>query len=53
MSVFNLPQATDTAEASGVDGALPALLAEAVRRGVEAGDGSASLTSLVARFRRA
>ncbi|MFI6157139.1 NAD(P)-dependent oxidoreductase [Kitasatospora sp. NPDC051170] len=53
MALASIEHVRHTAEASGVDGALPALLAEAVRRGVEAGDGAASLTSLVARFRRA
>ncbi|MGW7447371.1 hypothetical protein [Kitasatospora sp. NPDC054795] len=33
--------------------ALPAVLAEAVRRGVAAGDGAAGLSTLVGRFRRA
>ncbi|MBV2155743.1 NAD(P)-dependent oxidoreductase [Kitasatospora sp. SUK 42] len=42
-----------TAEASGVDGALLAVLSEAVGRAVAAGDGAASLTTMVERFRRA
>ncbi|MFJ6379086.1 NAD(P)-dependent oxidoreductase [Kitasatospora sp. NPDC092039] len=53
MALASIEHVQHTAEASGVDGALPAVLAEAVRRGVAAGDGAASLTSLVGRFRRA
>lgn len=53
MALASIEHVRDTAEASGVDGALPAVLAEAVRRGVAAGDGAASLSTLVGRFRRA
>ncbi|MFG3226347.1 NAD(P)-dependent oxidoreductase [Kitasatospora sp. NPDC048194] len=53
MALASIEHVRHTAEASGVDGALPAVLAEAFRRGVEAGDGAASLTALVGRFRRA
>ncbi|MFJ9842781.1 NAD(P)-dependent oxidoreductase [Kitasatospora sp. NPDC101155] len=51
MGLAAIEHVRHTAEASGVDGALPALLAEVFRRGVEAGDGAASATSLVGRFR--
>ncbi|MFE5581965.1 NAD(P)-dependent oxidoreductase [Kitasatospora sp. NPDC056531] len=51
MGLASVEHVRQTAEASGVDGALPALLAEAFRRGVEAGDGAASVTTLVGRFR--
>ncbi|MGW3231843.1 NAD(P)-dependent oxidoreductase [Kitasatospora sp. NPDC001095] len=53
MALASIEHVRHTAEASGVDGALPALLAEAVRRGVEAGNGAASLSTLVGQFRRA
>ncbi|MFG2912426.1 NAD(P)-dependent oxidoreductase [Kitasatospora sp. NPDC048298] len=53
MALASIEHVRHTAEASGVDGALPAVLAEAVRRGVEAGNGAASLSTLVGRFRRA
>ncbi|MGW2372538.1 MULTISPECIES: NAD(P)-dependent oxidoreductase [Kitasatospora] len=53
MALAGIEHVRHTAEASGVDGALPAVLAEAFRRGVEAGNGAASLTSLVGQFRRA
>ncbi|GAB7186205.1 NAD(P)-binding domain-containing protein [Kitasatospora sp. Ki12] len=53
MGLASIEHVRHTAEASGVDGALPALLAETFRRGVEAGNGAASLTALVAQFRAA
>ncbi|MFE4396482.1 MULTISPECIES: NAD(P)-dependent oxidoreductase [Streptomycetaceae] len=53
MALASIEHVQHTAEDSGVDGALPALLAEAVRRGVADGDGAASLSTLVGRFRRA
>ncbi|MFH8382193.1 hypothetical protein ACH4E7_14765 [Kitasatospora sp. NPDC018058] len=53
MALASIEHVRHTAEASGVDGALPAVLAEAFRRGVEAGGGAASVTSLVGRFRMA
>ncbi|MEU9043300.1 MULTISPECIES: NAD(P)-binding domain-containing protein [unclassified Kitasatospora] len=53
MALASIEHVRHTAEASGVDGALPALLAEAFRRGVESGNGAASLTALVGQFRRA
>ncbi|MGW1175016.1 NAD(P)-dependent oxidoreductase [Kitasatospora sp. NPDC002543] len=52
MALAGIEHVRHTAEDSGVDGALPAVLAEAVRRGVEDGFGAASLTVLVGRFRR-
>ncbi|MFE4515022.1 NAD(P)-dependent oxidoreductase [Kitasatospora sp. NPDC056783] len=53
MALASIEHVRHTVEASGVDGALPALLAETVRRGVEAGNGGASLSTLVEQFRRA
>ncbi|MFJ9694426.1 NAD(P)-dependent oxidoreductase [Kitasatospora sp. NPDC101183] len=53
MVLASIDHVRHTAEASGVDGAIPAVLAETVRRAVEAGDGASSLTSLVGRFRKA
>lgn len=53
MALASIEHVRHTAEASGVDGALPALLAEAFRRGAESGNGAASLTTLVGQFRRA
>ncbi|MBD0670312.1 NAD(P)-dependent oxidoreductase [Streptomyces sp. CBMA156] len=53
MALASIEHVRHTAEDSGVDGALPAVLAELVRRGVEGGDGAASLSALVGRLRRA
>ncbi|MFI9320627.1 NAD(P)-dependent oxidoreductase [Kitasatospora aureofaciens] len=53
MALASIEHVRHTAEASGVDDALPAVLAEAFRRGVESGRGAASLTALVGQFRRA
>ncbi|RKT18793.1 3-hydroxyisobutyrate dehydrogenase-like beta-hydroxyacid dehydrogenase [Streptomyces sp. 1114.5] len=53
MGLAGIEHVRHTAEASGVDGALPAVLEAAFRRAVEAGNGAASLTSLVGQFRRA
>ncbi|MFI2611843.1 NAD(P)-dependent oxidoreductase [Kitasatospora sp. NPDC018619] len=52
MALASVEHVRHTAEDSGVDGALPAVLAQALRRGVAAGDGAASLTTMVGRFRR-
>ncbi|MFE7526398.1 NAD(P)-dependent oxidoreductase [Kitasatospora sp. NPDC057542] len=53
MALASIEHVRHTAEESGVDGALPAVLAEAVRRGVAAGRGADSLSVLVGRFRQA
>ncbi|MEV7185205.1 NAD(P)-binding domain-containing protein [Kitasatospora sp. NPDC093102] len=53
MALASIEHVRHTAEDSGVDGALPAVLAEAVRRGVDAGHGADSLSALVGRFRQA
>ncbi|MFF2145047.1 NAD(P)-dependent oxidoreductase [Kitasatospora sp. NPDC058190] len=53
MALAGIEHVRHTAEASGVDGALPALLAEAFGRAAEAGDGAASLSVMVGRFRAA
>ncbi|MFF7989459.1 NAD(P)-dependent oxidoreductase [Kitasatospora xanthocidica] len=51
MALASIEHVRDTAKGSGVDPALPALLADAFRRGVEAGGGADSLTAMVGRFR--
>ncbi|WP_316520321.1 NAD(P)-dependent oxidoreductase [Kitasatospora brasiliensis] len=53
MGLAGIEHVRHTAEASGVDGELPALLAQVLRRAVEAGHGEDSLSALVGRFRRA
>ncbi|MFJ6620354.1 NAD(P)-dependent oxidoreductase [Kitasatospora sp. NPDC091335] len=53
MALASIEHVRHTAEDSGVDGALPAVLAELVRRGVEGGDGAAGLSALVGRLRGA
>ncbi|MFE4973977.1 NAD(P)-dependent oxidoreductase [Kitasatospora sp. NPDC056651] len=53
MALAGIEHVRHTVEASGVDAALPALLAETVGRSVEAGNGGASLSALVEQFRRA
>jgi 3-hydroxyisobutyrate dehydrogenase-like beta-hydroxyacid dehydrogenase len=47
MGVASVEHVLRTAEASGVDGSLPAAVLEVFRRGVAAGHGQRSLTSLV------
>ncbi|MEU1284635.1 NAD(P)-binding domain-containing protein [Kitasatospora sp. NPDC005856] len=53
MALASIEHVRHTAEDSGVDGALPAVLAEAFRRGAADGNGAAGLTTLVGQFRRA
>ncbi|MEE1821021.1 hypothetical protein PUR61_02215 [Streptomyces sp. BE20] len=45
MAAASLDHVLHTVEASGVDGALPRLLADTFRRGVEAGHGGSSATA--------
>lgn len=52
MGVASLEHVVHTARASGVDGSLPAAVLEIFRRGVAAGHGQDSLTSLVDVLRR-
>lgn len=52
MGVASLEHVLRTARASGVDGSLPAAVLEIFRRGVTAGHGQDSLTSLVGVLRR-
>ncbi|MFI7704192.1 NAD(P)-dependent oxidoreductase [Nonomuraea sp. NPDC049480] len=52
MGVASLEHVVHTARASGVDGSLPAAVLEIFRRGVAAGHGRDSLTSLVDVLRR-
>ncbi|MET9398648.1 NAD(P)-binding domain-containing protein [Kitasatospora sp. NPDC002965] len=51
MAAASLDHVLHTVEASGVDGTLPRLLADTFRRGVEAGHGGSSATSLIGLFR--
>ncbi|MEU6233306.1 NAD(P)-binding domain-containing protein [Kitasatospora sp. NPDC047058] len=53
MGLASVEHVRHTVEASGVDGALPGLLAGYFRRGVAAGHGASSATSLVGLFRGA
>ncbi|WP_327675926.1 NAD(P)-dependent oxidoreductase [Kitasatospora sp. NBC_00458] len=53
MGLASLEHVRHTVEASGVDGALPRLLADTFRRGVEAGHGGSSATSLIGLFKGA
>ncbi|MBB4914814.1 NAD(P)-dependent oxidoreductase [Streptosporangium saharense] len=52
MGVASLEHVLRTAQASGVDGSLPAAVLEIFRQGVTAGHGQDSLTSLVGVLRR-
>lgn len=52
MGVASLEHVLRTAQASGVDGSLPAAVLEVFRQGVTAGHGQDSLTSLVGVLRR-
>ncbi|MGW4891700.1 NAD(P)-dependent oxidoreductase [Kitasatospora sp. NPDC004240] len=47
MGLASVEHVLHTAEASGVDGALPALLVDIFRKGVEAGRGGDSVTGLI------
>ncbi|MFE7193560.1 NAD(P)-dependent oxidoreductase [Kitasatospora sp. NPDC057541] len=47
MALASVEHVRHTVEASGVDGALPRLIADTFRRGVEAGHGASSTTSLI------
>ncbi|MFB7473273.1 NAD(P)-dependent oxidoreductase [Kitasatospora sp. NPDC056184] len=51
MALASVEHVLHTVEASGVDGALPRALADTFRRGVEAGHGASSATSLVRLFK--
>ncbi|MFE6872003.1 NAD(P)-dependent oxidoreductase [Kitasatospora sp. NPDC057692] len=51
MALASVEHVLHTVEASGVDGALPRAIADAFRRGVEAGHGASSATSLVRVFK--
>ncbi|MER7704446.1 NAD(P)-binding domain-containing protein [Kitasatospora sp. NPDC097605] len=51
MGLASIEHVLNTVEASGVDGGLPRVLADTFRRGVEAGHGGASATSLVRLFK--
>ncbi|MGW6914945.1 NAD(P)-dependent oxidoreductase [Kitasatospora sp. NPDC054939] len=52
MGLASVDHVLHTVESSGVDGALPSLLVDTFRRGVEAGHGPDSLTSLVGLLKR-
>ncbi|MFF7455672.1 NAD(P)-dependent oxidoreductase [Kitasatospora sp. NPDC008115] len=51
MGLASVEHVLHTVEASGVDGALPRALADTFRRGVEAGHGASSVSSLVRLFK--
>lgn len=51
MGLASAEHVLHTVEAAGVDGSLPALLVETFRRGVEAGHGESSATSLIGLFK--
>ncbi|MER6364687.1 NAD(P)-binding domain-containing protein [Kitasatospora sp. NPDC001527] len=51
MGLASVEHVLHTVEASGVDGALPRMLADTFRRGVEAGYGASSASSLVRLFK--
>ncbi|MFF2353602.1 NAD(P)-dependent oxidoreductase [Kitasatospora sp. NPDC058115] len=51
MALASIEHVRHTVEASGVDGSLPRLIADTFRRGVEAGHGASSTTSLIGLLR--
>ncbi|MBP0453335.1 NAD(P)-dependent oxidoreductase [Kitasatospora sp. RG8] len=51
MGLASVEHVRHTAAASGVDDALPALVADVFRRGVAAGHGASSVTSVISQFR--